>query len=134
MKISLFLSVLIGIVFFTFLAFAQSDFDIVTLKEEDKGSEITLRNRDVLVILLKEVSTAGYKWDVVNFDRDKLLFIQSKSLKLSPPGLLGGPNLRIFVFKAVGLGRTPIQIVYHRPWENLGYPQKVFYVEANIIK
>jgi len=121
-----------GIVFFTFLAFAQSDFDIVTLKEEDTGREIVLRDGDILVVLLKEVSTAGYRWDVVNFDRDKLLFLHSESLRLSPSGVLGGTNLRVFLFKAVGLGRTPIQIVYHRPWEAVRYPQRVFYIEANI--
>lgn len=106
-------------------AFAE-EFNIAVLKEGDSGREVLLRRGDILLIVLREVKTAGFQWEVVELDTSKLLFLRSDSLKLSPPGALGGAELRIFTFKAVSPGRTPIRLIYRRSWESFSYPQKLF--------
>lgn len=114
------------------LAFAKDDFNVIALREEDGGGEVDLRKGDFLVLLLREVSGSGFRWEVVSFDRGKLLFLSSQSVSLSLPGVVGGTGLRVLAFKAVGSGRTPLRIVYHRPWETLKPPLKEFCVDLNI--
>jgi len=132
MKASLISMVFVIFLLFVPFAFAQGGFDLVVLKEEDSNSEVALRVGDVLLVALKEVPSAGYKWEVLDFDRTKILFLQTEALRLSPPGVLGGTELRLFVFKAVSRGRTPLRIVYSRPWESFKGPLRAFYIEANI--
>lgn len=127
---------MVVVVFFSLLlfvsfAFAQ-EFNIVVLRDVDSGREVILRKGDILLIILKEVKTAGFQWDIVEFDTSKLLFLRSDSIKLSPAGTLGGTELRIFTFKAVSPGRTPIRLVYRRAWESFSSQQKLFYAEIAV--
>ncbi|MCD6364135.1 MAG: hypothetical protein J7M13_09110, partial [Synergistetes bacterium] len=48
--------------------------NIFTFSERDSGKEVTASRGDVIVILLREASTAGYIWEVGYLDKNKLLF------------------------------------------------------------
>ncbi|MCS7232750.1 MAG: protease inhibitor I42 family protein [Synergistetes bacterium] len=132
MKLYVFLFLLSLNLFFWSFAFAQGSFNVIALKEEDSGREVLLKRGDILVVLLREVTTAGFVWKVTDFDKGRLLFLKSDNVKLSPLGVLGGTDLRIFVFRAIEIGKTPLKIVYSRPWEDFSVYGKLFYLELFI--
>ncbi|MCD6363894.1 MAG: protease inhibitor I42 family protein [Synergistetes bacterium] len=121
-SVMLFLTLIYGSAF----AHVESSPNIFAFSERDSGKEVTASKGDVIVILLREASTAGYIWEVGYLDKNKLLFFKSDRVRLSPPGLLGGINLRVFFFKAMESGKASLRLIYHRPWEKLNNPAKIF--------
>ncbi|GEM_PF-1802538 len=113
-------------------SWAFSEFNVLAFVESDSGREVEVAKGDVVVILLREVETAGYLWEVVELDLDRLLFLSSESVKLSPPGMLGGENLRVFFLRAVASGKAKVKLVYRRPWESFKPPDRVFHLTLRV--
>jgi predicted secreted protein len=45
------------------------------------------------------------------------------------PDAIGAPGRQVLRFEALDEGRTNLELVYHRPWEDAG-PDEVFSVEG----
>lgn len=82
------------------------------------------------IICLESNPTTGYKWEIAKpLDNSIVKFVYS-SYKPGRRKLLGGAGRELWVFKAVGRGKTEIWFKYVRPWEK-GIPpidKKIFKV------
>lgn len=99
--------------------------DIVML---DKSTATTLKVGDTLRLELKAASGTGFQWAFVGSDADpsaatsplRADFDWKKGQgKVEPlePGMLGGPALWIFEFKASNAGTMILHFALGRPWE-----------------
>jgi inhibitor of cysteine peptidase len=99
----------------------------VTLGAQDDGRTITLKSGDTLIIELEGNPTTGFSWEVEAVD-DAILALQGDAqYTASETGLVGSGGVFTFTFRAASKGQTPLQLVYHRSWENVA-PEDTFEV------
>jgi len=86
--------------------------------KDDDEKIITLNVGDKLVIKLPGNYTTGYQW-VVKKGYDMEIIEQSGDGKYKPDTTdrVGAPGTAEFTFKAIGSGRTELELVYIRTWE-----------------
>ena len=99
----------------------------IGLSEKDVGSEVTLRENQVLVIRLEANPSTGYEWAPKDFDVN----ILAQDLASMPQyeGLsehLGAPARQIVRFYCIGVGRTVLSLAYRRPWQRDIPPRAMF--------
>lgn len=69
------------------------------------------------IICLESNPTTGYDWEIAKpLDSNIVRFVYS-SYKPGRRKILGGGGRRLWVFKAVGRGKTEVLFRYVRPWE-----------------
>ncbi len=86
----------------------------------------TVENKEVFEIVLDEIATAGYTWHVIKIDRSYLRVIDKRSERVTPEGVLGGKNRRVFTFKAIRRGKTVLVLKEYRVWEGAKKSVKSF--------
>ncbi len=100
-------------------ACSQSTPAVITLGAQDDGRTITLKSGDTLIIELEGNPTTGFSWEVGAVD-DAILAAQGDpDYTASETGLVGSGGVFTFTFKAAHKGQTPLQLVYHRSWEEV---------------
>src|SRR5438270_4645356 len=63
---------------------------------------------------VEEMSTTGYRWDLMDYDRAVVVL---EKTELAPGPSPGASGLRVFEFRAVGRGRTVLRFRLERRWE-----------------
>lgn len=83
-------------------------------------------------ICLESNPTTGYEWEIARPLESNIVMFVYSSYKPGRRKLLGGAGRELWVFKAVGKGKTEVCFRYVRPWEKDVPPidKKVFRVSV----
>ncbi|MBT3259083.1 MAG: protease inhibitor I42 family protein [Deltaproteobacteria bacterium] len=82
-------------------------------------------------VKLKGNPTTGYVWAVAFVDQK--ILIQMGEAKFEPDTKArGAGGIVTMCFKAKGLGKTSLKLIYHRPFEKEKKPAKSFEVEVEV--
>lgn len=97
----------------------------------DNGKQITLQSGDVTTLTLESNPTTGYSWQVLAIDNAVLVQEGDPEYKgaSDSDGVVGAGGTETFRFKAVGAGRTTLELDYMRPWEDVP-PVETFSVQV----
>jgi inhibitor of cysteine peptidase len=101
----------------------------VELGADDNGREIELARGQTLVVSLESNPTTGYRWEVVELE-GQLLQPVGEAEYHPRSDAIGAPGVEILRFKALNAGRTPLKLVYHRPWEKDAEPLETFSLQV----
>lgn len=101
----------------------------VTLSEADSGRLIELQESDVVVLRLESNPSTGYRWEVQETDQNILLQVGAFEFE-SEPNRFGAPGTQVLRFVGVSEGRTPLKLVYRRPWEEGVEPLKTYSIQV----
>ncbi len=88
----------------------------VKLTEQDASRTIEMRVGELLEVTLKGNPTTGYMWDVESVDPNILKPADQLEFQADSK-LIGSPGKLTLRFEATHAGRTPLKLIYHRPWE-----------------
>jgi inhibitor of cysteine peptidase len=92
-----------------------------TVTEKDDDKIINLNTGDTLQIKLPGNYTTGYEWEVIKgYDDDVIRQDGKGEYQPEKTDRVGAGGTAIFIFKAVGTGRTDLNLEYRRPWEKNG--------------
>jgi len=103
----------------------------VTVTKEQGGREIALKVGDILFIELPGTGGTGYLWSVEETCAPYLKLLDQTTRQLKE-GLMGGPVMQVWRFKAEKPGTTEIRMAYYRPWEGVGKATDHFLVKLRI--
>ncbi len=96
---------------------AEGDVD-QSLTFKDNGAQVTLKPGDVLSVTLDSNPSTGYTWKVGQNDAKVLLPLGEPQFSLGgKEPMPGAGGTETFQFKALAKGKTPLTLVYVRPWE-----------------
>lgn len=101
----------------------------VALDAGDNGSQITLREGQLLVVQLEGNPSTGYTWEPAEFEEGTLSQVGEVQFK-SESDLPGAGGMLTLRFKAVQAGQTTLNLAYLRPWEEGVDPLETFSVEV----
>jgi inhibitor of cysteine peptidase len=101
------------------------------ITDADNGKQITVKPGDVVTLTLVSNPTTGYSWQVMEIDSAVLVQDGEPEYKQSPgsEGLVGAGGTETFHFKAVGNGKTTLNLGYMRPWESVP-PTETFIIQV----
>ena len=109
---------------FTFLAVALlailtacGGADEVKLDVIDDGDQVELKSDQTLVISLEGNPTTGYTWEVAEVDEAVLKQVGETEFK-PDTGDVGSPGMQTLRFETVSSGKTDLELVHHRSWED----------------
>ena len=92
-----------------------------TITQKDNDKIINLNIGDNLQINLPGNYTTGYQWVVINgYDDDVIKQEGKDEYQPEKTDLVGAGGTATFTFKAVGTGRTDLNLEYKRSWEKNG--------------
>ena len=101
----------------------------VNLDADDNGNQVELKTGQTLVISLEGNPTTGYTWQVAELDEAVLR--QVGEMEFEPDtGNVGAGGLQTLRFETVNSGKTSLDLVYHRSWEEDEQPVDTFYVQV----
>ncbi len=102
-----------------------------SLTDADNGKQITVKSGDLVTLTLVSNPTTGYSWQVMEIDSAILVQDGEPEYKQSSgsEGLVGAGGTETFRFKAVGSGKTTLNLGYMRPWESV-QPTETFKVQV----
>jgi len=98
----------------------------------DPVVQVTLEQRQGLVVTFKWHPTSGYQWELVE-NTDSIMAQQGEAefISSSPGGtMIGIGGWEVFRFKAVSAGQETLNLVYRRPGEN--DPIMTFSIEVTV--
>jgi len=101
-----------------------------TLQEKDNGKEIQVKVGTIIELSLKELGSAGYKWEFDRLDEKHFELVKRETRPLS--NLLGAPVLITWRLKAKNPGESQLALDYFRSWEGRDKAVKHFLVKVNI--
>lgn len=115
-----------------FLATACSPAKPITLTASDKGSQVSMKVGDQIVITLEGNPSTGYTWEAQSLDTTIFEQVGEATFVSSDPGLVGAGGSLTLTFKAVKAGTASLTLVYHRPWETGIAPMDTFSVSVTV--
>jgi len=104
---------------------------VLELTEEQNGERAAVIVNDTIRILLIGNPTTGYTWETDSLDT-ALLEQQGQPEYTANSNLKGAGGNFVFSFKAIKVGMTKLQLVYHRPFEKEKPPERVYEVIVEI--
>jgi len=73
---------------------------------------------DRLTIRLTEDFDGGYKWTVSHRPASKILrLVSNQAVRTEPPGVVGGTDERVVVYRAIGKGKTSLKLIESRSFQ-----------------
>jgi len=105
----------------TQLVYPQSPPTEVMVNEQDLGLPFVIGKNKLLTISLESNPSTGYRWEILKMDKNilrqmgKTKFV-SRGTELNR---IGAPATQIMRFSGIAKGKTPLILVYRRPWEKL---------------
>ena len=94
------------------------------LSEQDGGKTVELHAGDKLEVSLKGNPTTGYQWEMAAVDAAILKLVGEPEFNPDSGALGAGGKVTLRLI-AVAAGQTTLQLIYHRPFENVP-PIKTF--------
>ncbi len=105
--------------------------DPITLTAEDAGKTIEISRGDTFQVSLDGNPTTGYNWYPVS--QNPTILEQTSSPTYQPTtNKLGSAGMITLNFKAVASGKTTLNLVYRRSWENGAVPVKTHDVNLEV--
>ena len=101
--------------------------------EEDNGREIELAAGDIVRVDLRFQGGSGYSWYPDLPDGGQVQLIDSRSVDLSEEGMVGGPAIGMWYFKALAPGNITLTMLHYRVWEGRTKANKSFSVKLRVI-
>ncbi len=103
----------------TQLVYSQSSTTEVMVDEQDLGRQIGLGKNKLLTISLESNPSTGYRWEILKMDKKILRQMGKTKFVSRGTGLnrIGAPATQIMRFSGIAKGKTPLILVYRRPWE-----------------
>jgi len=98
----------------------------IVITERDSGAAITLERGQAVEVRLEGIPGTGYAWYLVHCDPAVLSPAGETTEGRTDPRVIGGPATKVFRFKAVAPGRTPLEFHYKRIWETDKPPLRTF--------
>jgi inhibitor of cysteine peptidase len=108
---------------------ACSSANEVNLDAGDNGSQVELKSDQTLVISLEGNPTTGYTWEVAEVDEGVLRQVGEVEFEPEDTGDVGVRSVQILRFETVNSGKTSLDLVYHRSWED-EEPQETFSIQV----
>jgi inhibitor of cysteine peptidase len=108
---------------------ACSSANEVNLDAGDNGSQVELKSDQTLVISLEGNPTTGYTWEVAEVDEGVLRQVGEVEFEPEDTGDVGVGSVQILRFETVNSGKTSLDLVYHRSWED-EEPQETFSIQV----
>jgi inhibitor of cysteine peptidase len=87
----------------------------VTVRKDDNRRHVDIRPGDDLRVILPEIPSTGFRWQVTGVEPTILGEVGS-SFK-SESEAVGGGGMRTMSYQAVGVGKCQIRFLLTRPWE-----------------
>jgi predicted secreted protein len=92
-----------------------------TITEKDNEKLVNLSIGDKLQIKLSGNYTTGFQWEVINGYDDDVIEQEGKGeYQPEKTDRIGAGGIATFTFKAIGTGKTDLNLEYKRPWEKNG--------------
>jgi predicted secreted protein len=102
----------------------------VQYTEQTNGREVEVKAGEELEIVLPEVRTAGYRWNIVQNGAPQLQLVQDDSQPNA--ARVGGARQHRWRFGAVAAGASEIKIEYARSWEESAQPARTFILKVRV--
>ena len=103
----------------------------ITVTKAQGGREIALKVGNILQIELPGSGGTGYSWLPEETFAPYLKLMDQATRQLKE-GLVGGPVMQIWRFKAEKPGATEIKMAYYRSWEGVGQAKDHFRIKLRI--
>jgi inhibitor of cysteine peptidase len=85
-----------------------------TLTSQENGHHLQLSRGDTLRVVLRDISTTGYRWAIDALNESVLGLVNTD---LTPAGAVGGGGVRTIHFVANAPGQTQLRLKLWREWE-----------------
>ena len=106
--------------------------ELMSIDENDNAQELRIRPGQTFTLSLASNPTTGYSWSLSdNWDKKLLSAIGDEYLSQGKPSIVGQGGHQLFKFKALQNGKTELNLIYARPWENV-QPAKIFNIKLLI--
>jgi len=103
----------------------------VKITEDNKDSTVEMRVGELLEVTLIGNPSTGYMWDVASVNPNILKPIEQLEFQ-GDSKAIGAPGKLTLRFEATRPGKTPLKLIYHRPWEKNIEPIDTFEVTVVI--
>lgn len=103
---------------------------IYDISEKDNNKSYALKRGDLIKLSLEENPTTGYKWQIVNIDKN-ILTITNDKYQIQSEGI-GGGGIRNIEFKALQKGDTKIELKNFKIWEGEGESINEFEINLKV--
>jgi predicted secreted protein len=106
--------------------------EVVNVNDSDNGSQVTLRQGQILAVTLESNPSTGYSWDRIEKENSILekfgdtLYFPSED----DDGIVGAGGWEILYFKSINIGQETLELVYRRSWETDVEPAKTFSIDV----
>ncbi|MBU0529824.1 protease inhibitor I42 family protein [bacterium] len=105
----------------------------ISIKENNQKEKYSLREGDIIEVILNANPSTGYIWQIVNIDNLKLTLVdETYTAKTINKDIVGSGGNKIYHFKAISKGNTAIELIYFRPFEKELLPNKKSQVNLDI--
>jgi len=101
------------------------------LEEGDSGTEVSLTVGAQLWIVLSGNASTGYVWEVTDLDTAVLELTATTSRSQCTIPMPGCGQVETWKFTALSPGSTVLNMVYHRPWEDVE-PSRTFTLTVTV--
>ena len=98
--------------------------------EQANGREVDAKLNDAFEVVLPEVRTAGYRWNIVNDGQPELQLSENTSQPNA--ARVGGAGQHRWRFQAVAAGASEIEIQYARSWDESAEPERTFTLKVRV--
>jgi len=95
----------------------------------DAGSQVALRVGESCDVVLVGNPTTGFQWEVARLDTSIVKQVGDAAYEPASSAIGAGGHFT-FHFRAVGLGQTPVQLVYRRSFEKNAPPAQTFEIQV----
>lgn len=103
----------------------------VRITEQDAGTTVEMQVGGLLEVTLRGNPSTGYMWDVASVDPNILMPVEQLEFQADSKAI-GAPGKLTLRFEATHSGKTPLKLIYHRPWEKSAEPIDIFEVTVVI--
>ena len=102
----------------------------ITVTQSQDGQTVAARSGDLLELKLRENPTTGFRWQVHELNNSIVL---ENAQFISGSSAVGDAGMRVFTFRAVSPGSTPLQMKLLREWEGDNSITAWFRITINIV-
>jgi len=102
----------------------------VAIGAADNGREIVLERGQTLAVALEANPTTGYNWLLVGEPPVEILSVVGEEFAAPGEDRVGAGGVTTWRFRAVGEGRTAIELGYARSWEEGLQPLEAFRIQV----